>query len=79
MGRNTTSLRAIVNRYTERIKKLSELLPPDERKIIEEFLRDLDSTLSLCVHTGVEDPLEVLFIHFLRLYTHIKKNCCNNR
>lgn len=66
MGRNTSSLRIYVSRYVERIKKLAELLPPDEKQFIEVFLQDLETTLSICSYTGVADPLEVLFFHFIR-------------
>ncbi|MEM1525918.1 MAG: hypothetical protein QW775_03450 [Ignisphaera sp.] len=72
MGRNTSSLRIAVARYVERIKKLSEVLPPEERQYIEEFLQDLETTLSLCSYTGVADPLEVLFFHFIRKLVQFK-------
>lgn len=75
MGRNTTSLKVIVNRYVERVKKLSLLLPLEEKVFVEDFLRDLDSTISICGHTGVEDPLEVLLIHLIRKIAQLKKQC----
>ncbi|MEM0004477.1 MAG: hypothetical protein QXE10_02465 [Desulfurococcaceae archaeon] len=66
MGRNTPSLRVIVNEYVERMRRIAEILPPDERSFLEDYLEDLDSTLSICMHTGVADPLEVFLVHLIR-------------
>lgn len=72
MGRNTSSLRIAVTRYLERINRLAEVLPPEERQYIEEFLQDIETTLSLCSYTGVADPLEVLFFHLIRKLAQLK-------
>uniref|UniRef100_A0A7C2BKH6 Uncharacterized protein n=1 Tax=Thermosphaera aggregans TaxID=54254 RepID=A0A7C2BKH6_9CREN len=66
MGRSTPSLWISVSEYVERLRKISEMLPGDERERILRFLDDIESTISLCMHTGVADPLEVLFIHLIR-------------
>ena len=74
MGRNTPSLRTVVNEYSERLRKIAEVLPFEERVFLEEYLKDLDYTLSLCMHTGVADPLEVFLIHLIRKLS----KCCSN-
>ncbi|QOR94039.1 hypothetical protein IMZ38_05195 [Thermosphaera chiliense] len=66
MGRSTPSLWISVSEYVERLRKVSEMLPMDEKEGVLRFLEDLESTISLCMHTGVADPLEVLFIHLIR-------------
>jgi hypothetical protein len=66
MGRSTPSLWISVSEYVERLRKISEMLPKDERGKILCFLEDLESTISFCMHTGVVDPLEVLFVHLIR-------------
>lgn len=66
MGRTTPSLWSSVSEYVERMRKISEMLPTEEREFMEYLLEDVESTISLCMHTGVVDPLEVLLIHFAR-------------
>ncbi|MEM0368718.1 MAG: hypothetical protein QXS24_02740 [Desulfurococcaceae archaeon] len=66
MGRNTPSLRVVVNEYTSRLRKIAEALPPNERSFFEKYLEDLDSTLSICMHIGIVDPLEVFIVHLIR-------------
>ncbi|MEM1634772.1 MAG: hypothetical protein QXF49_07460 [Thermosphaera sp.] len=66
MGRTTPSLRSSVSEYVERLRKISEMLPSKEKEFMNCLLEDIESTISLCMHTGVADPLEVLLIHFIR-------------
>lgn len=66
MGRSTPSLRASVEAYASRLRKAAEALPPDERRIVEEFLEDLESTISAFAHYGAVDPMEVLLLHVVR-------------
>lgn len=66
MGRSTPSLKAIVNEYIARLEKIIETLPEDEKQFFKQYLNDIETTLSICMHTGVVDPLEVLIIHLIR-------------
>lgn len=66
MGRSTPSLRVVVNEYIERLEKLIETLPDGEKSFFKQYLDDIETTLSICMHTGVVDPVEVLLIHLLR-------------
>lgn len=66
MGRTTPPLRTIVREYTERFRRVAELLPPEDRVLIEKYLEDLDSTLSIYMHVGSVDPLEVFLLHLVR-------------
>ncbi|MGC9010460.1 MAG: hypothetical protein ACP5I7_07615 [Sulfolobales archaeon] len=73
MGRNTSSLRAALSRYSDRIRRIIDLLPADEKIFFEEFLRDIDTTFSLLGHVGVEDPLEIIVIHLMRRIAQLEK------
>ncbi|MEM0379830.1 MAG: hypothetical protein QXX35_00410 [Desulfurococcaceae archaeon] len=66
MGRNTPSIKTIVYKYVNRLSKIVEILPQEERIIFTNYLNDLETTISICSHIGVDDPLEILFIHLLR-------------
>jgi hypothetical protein len=66
MGRTVPPIKPVVDNYVYRLKRLSEILEEREAEFLEYFLEDIDSTVSLCMHIGVSDPLEVLFIHLLR-------------
>lgn len=66
MGRTTPSLRVIIREYIDRLKKTSEILPDNEQELIREYLEDIESTMSLAMHAGVVDPVEVLLLHLLR-------------
>lgn len=66
MGRTTPSLRILVGDYVARLRKIAEMLPAGERAVLEAYLEDIESTLSITMHTGVVDPIEVLLLHLLR-------------
>lgn len=66
MGRTTTPLKQLIYGYIERWIKASKLLDQREASHIEEFLEDIDSTISLFTHIGTVDPLEVLLFHIMR-------------
>lgn len=66
MGRSTPSLRAVVREYVERLRRIAQVLPPDERELVERYLEDIEGTLSACMHVGVVDPIEVLVLHLVR-------------
>ncbi|MEM4441012.1 MAG: hypothetical protein QXS14_06035 [Desulfurococcaceae archaeon] len=66
MGRTTSSLRSMVKEYVERIRRTAESLPPDEKLVVEKFLEDIETTLSIAMHVGVVDPLEVFLLHLVR-------------
>lgn len=73
MGRNTPSLRIVVYEYVERFRKIAEIMPPSEREFLEYYLEDLESTLSMCMHTGVVDPLEIFILHLIRRFSYLKR------
>jgi hypothetical protein len=66
MGRTTPSLRIVAKEYVERFRKVSELLPQRERILVEKYLEGFDDTLSLYMHLGVVDPLELFILHLVR-------------
>lgn len=66
MGRTTPSLRVLVGDYVDRLRRIAEMLPREERLLVEAYLEDIESTLSISMHTGVVDPVEVLLLHLLR-------------
>ncbi|MEM2024899.1 MAG: hypothetical protein QXW94_01230 [Desulfurococcaceae archaeon] len=73
MGRNTPSLRIVVREYVARLSKIAEILPPSEKKLFDCYLEDLESTLSICMHTGVADPVEVFLVHLIRKLSCFEK------
>lgn len=66
MGRSTPPLRTAVREYVERLRKTSEVLPPQERLLVEKYLEDMETTVSAYMHTGAVDPLEVFLLHLIR-------------
>ena len=66
MGRSTPSLRVVVRDYVERFKRAAEMLPREDRALVDRFLEDLETTLSAYMHVGSVDPLEVLILHLVR-------------
>lgn len=66
MGRTTPSLRVVTREYIDRLRKIAESLPPEEQKLVEKYLEDFETTLSISMHTGVVDPLEVFLLHLIR-------------
>jgi len=75
MGRNTSSTRAVLSRYVDRIRRIMDLVPPDEKFFFEDFLKDIESTFSLVGHVGVEDPVEILIIHLIRKTARLRREC----
>lgn len=66
MGRTTPSLRMVIREYIDRLRKTAEMLPGGEQEVIREYLEDIESTVSMAMHTGIADPVEVLLLHLLR-------------
>lgn len=75
MGRTTPSLRAVVYNYASRLSKVSEILPPSEKQLFDCYLEDIDFTLSLCMHVGVADPIEVFLVHLIRKLNRLSRGC----
>jgi len=66
LGRNTPSLRVIIDSYIERLRRVSKMLPPEERAFLELLIEDIESTLSVYTHIGVVDPIEIIIVHIIR-------------
>jgi len=66
LGRTTPSLRTTIEDYTRRIKRIAEVLPLEERVLVEKYLEDIETTISVYTHMGLVDPLEVFLVHLIR-------------
>lgn len=76
LGRTTPSLRQLVEEYVNRFSKMYELATGGDKEKFRAFLEDLDTTISMCAHIGVVDPLEVLLIHLVRRLDKIAGTPC---
>jgi hypothetical protein len=73
LGRTTPSLRASVEDYAKRMRRVADMLPLEDRVLVEKYLEDIELTISAYTHTGLVDPLEVFIVHLVR---RLRELCC---